>query len=119
MMDKFDSLISDALSAEDRKLMEELAEPGFFGLALGTMKGPSGWVTVVMVVAQTALFLVSVWAAWYFFAATEVLAALKWGISAAVLLLASLQLKLALMPQIQADRVILAIRRMELALMRR
>jgi hypothetical protein len=119
MMDKFDRLIAEALTAEDQKLMEELADPGFFALVFGTMRGPSGWVAALLMVVQTALFLAAFWAGWRFFAATEMLAALKWGLSAAVLALAALQLKLALFPQMQADRVILAIRRMELALARR
>ena len=33
--------------------------------------------------AQTVMFLVSVWCLWQFFAATEVLAAVKWGLSGA------------------------------------
>lgn len=53
-------------------------------------------------------------AAVQFFRSVEVLAAVKWGLSAAVLLLTGFQLKLSLMPQIHADRVIRQIRRLEL-----
>ncbi|HBZ44320.1 MAG TPA: hypothetical protein DEO85_09765 [Maritimibacter sp.] len=68
---------------------------------------------------QTTMFIVAVWAGWHFFAATEVLAAVKWGISAATLTLAGLSLKLSLMPQIQADRVLRELRRVELMIARR
>jgi hypothetical protein len=119
MMDKFDKLISEALSEEDQKLMADLAEPGFFALAFGTLKGPSGWVGQLMWAAQIALFAVAVWAGWHFFVATEPVLALKWGLSAGVLALASLHLKMSLLSQMQADRVILALRRLEVAALRR
>jgi len=48
--------------------------------------------------------------------ASDVLLALKWGLSAAVLAVLATQLKMALMPQMQADRVLRALRRVELRL---
>jgi hypothetical protein len=118
-MDKFDKLISDALSDEDQKLLADLAEPGFFALAFGTLRGPSGWVGQVMWAAQLALFAVAVFAGWRFFTSPDSLAALKWGLPAVALALASLHLKMAMFAQMQADRVILAIRRLELTALRR
>lgn len=115
-MDEFDRRIAEALAEEDLGLPEDAREPGFFSLAFSTMRGPQGWVTLVMLVMQTAMFLVGVWAAWNFFAATEQLSAIKWGLSAATLMILATQIKLALMPHIQANRVILALRRLELRL---
>ena len=65
---------------------------------------------------QVALFLLALWAGWHFYTATETLAALKWGLSAAVLAIIATQLKMALMPALQANRILLAIRRLELRL---
>ncbi|PVH29984.1 hypothetical protein DDE20_06165 [Pararhodobacter oceanensis] len=62
---------------------------------------------------QIALFLAAIWAGWRFYAASEVLAAVKYGISAAVLALMALQIKLALMPVMQANRILLALRQIE------
>lgn len=115
-MDELDRRIAEALAEDDLGLPEDAREPGFFSLAFSTMRGPQGWVTWVMLIMQTAMFLVAIWAGWNFFAATDELAAIKWGLSAATLLILATQLKLALMPHMQANRVILALRRLELRL---
>ena len=115
-MDEFDRRIAEALAEEDLGLPEDAREPGFFSLAFSTMRGPQAWVTLVMLVMQTAMFLTAVWAGWNFFAATEELSAIKWGVSAATLMILATQIKLALMPHMQANRVILALRRLELRL---
>lgn len=115
-MDEFDRRIAEALAEEDLGLPEDAREPGFFSLAFSTMRGPQGWVTLVMLVMQTAMFLVAIWAAWKFFAATEELSAIKWGVSSATLMILATQIKLALVPHMQANRVILALRRLELRL---
>ena len=73
----------------------------------------------MLLAVQTALFGGALWAGWHFYAATEVLAAVKWGLSAAVLAIVATQLKMALMPVLQANRVLLAIRRLELRLAQR
>jgi len=115
-MDRLDTMIDEALHAEDATLLAELTEPGFFRQAMGLFGGPTGWVTWVLLAVQTVMFLAAILAGWRFYAATEALLALKWGLSAAVLAIMALQLKLALMPQMQADRVLRALRRLELRL---
>jgi len=115
-MDKYDTLISDALSEQDRQLLAGFQEQGYLRLALGLFQGRNGWVTGVMVTTFTVMFFAAIWCGWQFFAATNMLAALKWGLSGVSLLTLSMQLKMALIPQIQADRVLLALRRLELRL---
>lgn len=115
-MDKYDRMIAEALSAEDKALLAEMQEPDFIAQALGLMRGRNGWVAMVMLAVQTVMFLAAIWAGWQFYAATEVLAALKWGLSAAVLAILATQLKMALVPQMQAERVLRALRRLELRL---
>jgi hypothetical protein len=115
-MDELDRRIAAALADEDLDLPEDVREPGFFSLAFSTMRGPQGWVTWVLMVVQIVMFLAAVWAGWNFYAATDVLPAIKWGISAVTLAILATQLKLALVPQMQANRVILALRRLELRL---
>ncbi|MGY6646863.1 MAG: DUF6768 family protein [Salinarimonas sp.] len=115
-MDELDRRIAAALADNDLGLPEDAREPGFFALAFSTMRGPQGWVTWVLMVVQTVMFLAAIWAGWHFFAATDELAAIKWGLSAATLAILATQIKMALMPQMQANRVILAIRRLELRL---
>ncbi|MBX9643648.1 MAG: hypothetical protein K2W91_06060 [Novosphingobium sp.] len=70
----------------------------------------------MMMIAQLAMFIAAVWAGSHFFAATDSLAALKWGLSAAVLLLMSLMVKLALWPVIHFNRLNDRLTRIELLL---
>ncbi len=118
-MSKIDDLIREALEGEDRMIMEETRELGFFALGLKQFTGTYGWVTWVLMIAQTAWFIVGVWCAFNFFGASDVLAALKWGISGAVAFIVSLQLKLSLSPQMQADRVIRELKRIQLMIANR
>lgn len=115
-MDELDRRIAEALQDDDLGLPADAPEPGFYPLAFSLFRGPQGWVAWVLAIVQTVMFLAAVWAGWRFFGSTEVLDALKWGLSAATLAIVSLQLKLSLMPQMQANRVIHALRRVELRL---
>jgi len=115
-MDDIDRRIRDALAEEDLGLSPEGTEPGFFPLAFSLFRGPQGWVSWVLATVQTVMFLAAVWAGWHFYTAAEVLPALKWGLSAATLAILATQLKMGLMPQMQANRVMLALRRLELRL---
>ena len=109
-----DRAIRAALEGQDREILSGTGEMGYVQLSLSQFGGKLGWVTWVIMVVQGLLFLAGAWCAVRFFGATEVLPALRWGFSAAVLLLMSLQLKLSLTPQMQADRVIREVKRLQL-----
>lgn len=109
-----DHLIEAALSGQDRDILEGTQELGYFQLGLKQFGGKLGWVTWVIVLVQSTMFLIGLWCAVRFFGATEVLIAVKYGISAAVLLLMSLVMKMSLWPQMQADRVIREVKRLQL-----
>lgn len=111
-MDTIDTLIAEALKDGDAVT----SDPGYFPLARSLLRGRQGWVVSVLMAVQTLMFVGAVWAGWQFYTATEVLSALKWGLSGATLAIVATQLKMALMPVMQANRVLLAIRRLELRL---
>jgi len=115
-MNKLDKLIEQALTGEDRQILEDTRELGYFELGISQFRGKLGWVTWLITTLQTFMFLVSIWLAVRFFAAEDVLVALKWGLPAAVLMLAAFVLKLSLMPQMQASRVLRELKRVELML---
>ena len=116
-MTDIDRMIEEALEGEDQALFRERArELGFFGQAFGLFGGRNGWVNMVMMAAQALLFVGGVWAAWRFFEAETPLSALHWGLPAAVLMLASLVIKASMMPEIQANRLMREIKRLELRL---
>jgi hypothetical protein len=115
-----DQTLDEALRAEERDLLRRIGEePGYLDQALSIFSGRTGWVNALMMVTQTVLFVAGVWAAWRFFQADESLSALRWGLPAAVLLLMSLIIKMAMWPTLQANRVLRELRRLEIQLLRR
>ncbi|MFT4912659.1 MAG: hypothetical protein ACI9YM_001238 [Brevundimonas sp.] len=120
-MQDIDRMIDEALEGENQTLFRETAhEPGYFNQALGIFGGSMGWANAVLMVTQGVIFIAGVWAGWRFFQADNTLSALHWGLPAAVLVLMATVLKTALMPAIQANRVMRELKRLELqiALMR-
>ena len=114
-MQDVDRMIEEALDGEEQALFRETArEPGFFEQAFGLLWGPNGWVNVVMMVVQAALFVGGLWAWWRFFEAETPLSALHWGLPAAVLVLMSLIIKLGMMPELQANRLMRELKRLQL-----
>lgn len=114
-MQDIDRMIEEALDGEEQALFRETAtEPGFFSQAFGLFGGRNGWVNGIMVLAQAALFISGLWAGWRFFEAETPLSALHWGLPAAVLVLASLIVKTAMMPEIQANRLMRELKRLQL-----
>lgn len=118
-MTSIDDLIKEALTSQESEIIESTEELGYFSLAMGLFNGKLGWVSWVIMLAQSALFVVGCWAAWKFFGTVDVLAAVKWGMSAAVLILMAGILKMSLMPQIQANRVLRELKRVELLILHR
>lgn len=113
-MSKLDKMIESALTGQDRDILKETRELGFFELGLSQFGGRLGWVTWVLMIVQSVMFIAAVWCGYHFYTAAEVLPAVKWGLTAAVLALMATQLKLSLTPQMQADRVLRELKRVEL-----
>ena len=118
-MTKIDDMIRDALEGSDREMFDQTEELGYFALGLSQFRGKMWWVTWVIMIVQATMFLIGVWCAVQFFAATDVLMAVKWGLPSAVLIITAASLKFSLMPQMQADRVIRELKRVELMLAKR
>ena len=114
-MQKLDDIIDEALHAEERDLLRQIGEePSFFHQTLGLFHGRTGWVSVLLLVVQGIAFIGGAWAAWHFFAANDVLSALRWGLPSAVLLLMSLTIKMAMWPTLEANRLMRELKRIEL-----
>jgi hypothetical protein len=117
MMRDLDTLVEAELSREERELLSRIGdEPGFFGQALGLFGGRLGWVNAVMMLAQAVVFVAGAYAAWRFFGQTDAVAQLRWGLPAAVLLIVSLMIKMAMWPEIHANRLMRELKRIELQL---
>lgn len=114
-MTKTDQDFDTALRTEEQELLRQIAdEPGYFS-QLGTVfGGATGWVNLILVGAQALLFIAGVVCAVHFYQATNAHSAVFWGIPGAVSLLMALMIKLALWPVVQANRVLRAIKHLEL-----
>jgi len=118
-MRDIDAMIDEALDAEERDLLNRIGEePGWLSQIFGIFGGRMGWMNVVLVIAQSVAFVAGVWAAWSFFLAGDALTALRWGLPAAVLLLMSAMIKLAMWPAVHTNRLLLELKRIELQLAR-
>lgn len=115
-----DSELEAALHAEEQELLRQIAtEPGYFSQLSGVLAGSTGWISGVLMLAQTALFAAAVWCGWQFYDAADSLTALRWGLPGMTFALMALMLKLAIWPVIQANRVLRAIKHLELQLANR
>lgn len=118
-MTKTDHDLDAVLRAEEQELLRQIAaEPGYFNQLSGAFSGATGWVSSVLMFAQVILFGAAVWCIWQFYDAADPLTALHWGLPGATLALMALMLKLAIWPVIQANRVLRAIKHLELQLAR-
>lgn len=114
-MSDIDRMIEDALRDDEQALFRETArEPGFFRQTFGLFQGPNGWVNVILMTVQGALFVGGLWAGWRFFEADTALSALHWGLPAAVALLMALIIKLGMLPELQANRLMRELKRQQL-----
>ena len=114
-MHKADEDIDAAIAAEEQELLRQIdREPSYFRQLGSIFQGGAAWVNYVMMIAQTGLFIAGVFAGWRFYEATDPVSALQWGLPSAVMLVMSLMIKLALWPVLQTNRVLLALKRLEL-----
>ncbi|HMO74334.1 MAG TPA: hypothetical protein PKD99_01380 [Sphingopyxis sp.] len=115
-----DSEIDAALLAEERALLDRIpAEPGYFHQLGLLFSGEAAWVNLVMMVSQLLLFAAGSYAAWHFFGTENVMEALRWGLPSAVLLIMSLMIKLALWPVVQTNRLLRAVKHLEIEILDR
>jgi hypothetical protein len=118
-MRDLDRMIDEALDTEERELLRSIGEePGYLRQAIGVFSGRTGWVNVVLMIVQGIAFLAGAWAAWHFFKMDEPVAQLRWGFPAAVLLILSAIIKMAVLPRIETNRIIRELKRIELQIAR-
>lgn len=117
-MSKLDRLIEDALNEEDRALFAKFGEQGLFAEFGDLFRGRLGFVNAASAAAQIALFAGALFAGREFLSADDVAAMLRWGALFGGLFLAMSVIKLMHWMQIQANRVLREVKRVELQLAR-
>lgn len=117
-MSKLDQLIEDALDREDRALFARHGDQGLFGEVADLFGGKLAWWNGLTVVMQIALFIGALFAGREFMATADVPAMIRWGGLCALLMIAVSVIKLMHWQQVQANRVIREVKRVELLLAR-
>lgn len=115
-MNKLDRMIEEALSEEDRAIMAETSQRGVFEELFGQLSGRNAWIKWISYLYIAVFVVLFFWATWNFFAATDALVALRWGIGAVVAVLFVTVLKLYLFTEMQTDRIMRELKRVELML---
>jgi len=117
--DELDALIAEALDADDRELLAEVGdEPGYFSQARGLFRGRLAWVMWLAYVMNIIGGMVAVWAAWQMFQTQDVVMTIRWALLVLVSLNIGLFMKSGLGYQMQTNRLLREIKRLELQIAR-
>ena len=111
-----DAAIARALGEEDRALLARHGEPGYFAQATGLFRGRLGWTSVLAYAVALIAFAVCVYAFWLAWSATHTLIAVKYGAVSVLAFQCAGMMKTYLGAQLQANRTLRALKRVELQL---
>ncbi len=115
-MDKLDRIISETLDDEEREILEKIGhDQSFWEQVFGLFRGGmQGWMNRGIFLLHIVCAVSGIYAAWKFFNMSDVLEAIRWGLPAAVLLLAALILRLTLLRTLQTNNVLHAVKQLEM-----
>lgn len=117
-MSKLDKMIEEALSAEDRAVLSRFGEQGLLGEIGGLFSGKMGWWVALTMLVQVALFAAGLYAAAQFLTLDDPVRVMRWGVAAAVWFMAMGVIKLMHWQQMQANRILREVKRLELQMAR-
>ncbi len=114
-----DRLILEALDADDRDLLAELGEePGYFAQAFGLFRGKLAWVMWIAYIVNIIGAGLAIFAAWKMFQTTDPVMTVRWGVGVVVAVSVGLFMKNGLGLQMQHNRILRELKRVELQLAR-
>lgn len=113
-MSILDVRISELLSESDAHLLRSSQPHGWLGIGKQMFKSRLGWLVRVMLIVEVTALLGAIWTTISFFQAADTLVALKYGLAAASLVMITVVLQIGLHMQMQAERVIRALKRVEI-----
>jgi uncharacterized protein DUF6768 len=112
-------LILEALDEDDRGILAELGEePGYFAQAFGLFRGKLAWVMWIAYIVNIIGAGLAIWAAWKMFQTTDPVMTMRWGIAILVAVNVGLFMKGGLGLQMQNNRILRELKRVELQLAR-
>lgn len=111
-------MIEDALDAEDRAIFAQYGEKGLFGEVGELFTGKMAPWNMINMVVQIALFAGALYAGRQVIAIDDVAEMMRWGLLTLGLFIAMGVIKLMQWQQVQANRVIREVKRVELQIAR-
>jgi hypothetical protein len=118
-MDMLDVRISELTSDKDDHLLRSTQPYGWPGLWRLALRSRLGWSVWAALLAVVVLVVAAIWMGAIAIAAAEVLPAVKYGIAAATCAIVAVQLQVGLTPHLQTERVLRALKRLEILLLSR
>ena len=114
-MDKLDEMIRQTLDDEDRKILDRIGWEQSSGDMVGDLfRGRVGILNLTLIFGLFAWFGVGVYAMWKAYSVSEVVEVVRWGLVATVFIIGTVVAKVGLIPSIQANRTLHAIKRLEM-----
>lgn len=117
-MNRLDRMIEEALDAEDREIFAQYGERGMFGEIAGLFSGKFGPWNMLTAIVQVIMFVGALYAGRQFIAVDDLPGLIRWGALAGLLVVAMSVIKLMQWQQVQTNRVIREVKRVELQLAR-
>ena len=118
-MDDLDRKIEEALSAEDRDLLEQYGEQGLFGQLFSVYDGKIAGIAILATLITFLLFFGAVYCGWEFFAADAAIDAARWGAGAVMLMVMVGFLKIWFWMRMESNRILREVKRVELQIARK
>ena len=114
-MDKLDEMISETLDDEDRAILDKIGrDQSYPGQLIDLFRGKSGWMNALLLITHLIWFGVGMYAAWKCVTVTELVDVVRWGLGALFFMLSAVIAKVALLPSLQANRILRALKHLEM-----
>lgn len=117
-INELDDKIREALSEQDRVLMDQFGEQGIFSQLGGLFQGKLAWLSIVTFVAGIVMFAIGVYAAWQFATVSDLPTMLRWGGIAWFGMMGMIMIKLWSWMRMETNRTLREIKRLELQIAR-
>ncbi len=114
-MDRLDEMIRETLDDEDREILDKIGwDQSGFDMAGDLFRGKMGFLNLTLIFGLFIWFAFGLFALWKAYSVTELIDVVRWGLIAAVFIIATVVAKVGLLPSIQANRTLHAIKRLEM-----
>lgn len=114
-MDRFDEIIRETLDDEDREILDKIGwEQSSVDMVGDMFRGKMGFLNITLIFGVFVWFAAGLFAIWKAYSVTELVDVVRWGLVATVFIIGTVVAKVGLLPSLQANRMLHAIKRLEM-----